>query len=106
MRDLYNVRDKFKREKMSNKLFIYVLIEALSLFNDKNEAIDKFFTDYLIKFGEEGDPLIYFFVLYNLHRKLFMTNFKILILDLTYRINRYKISLVNIISIILCNKSF
>jgi hypothetical protein len=35
MRDLYNARDKLKREKMGNKLFIHVLIEAFSLFNDK-----------------------------------------------------------------------
>jgi MULE transposase domain len=106
MRDLYNVRDKFKREKMGNRSPIYVFIEALSLFNDKNEATDEFFADYLTKFGEEGDPLIYLFVLYGLYRKLLMANPEILIFDSTYRINRYKMPLVNIIDIISCNKSF
>jgi hypothetical protein len=106
MRDLYNARDKFKREKMGNRLFIYVLIEALSLFNDKNEVIDEFSADYLIKFGEERGFLTHLFVFHGLHRKLFMANFKVLILDLIYRINRYKIPLVNIIGIIFCNKSF
>jgi hypothetical protein len=67
MRDLYNAQNKFKREKMGNKLLIYILIEALSLFNDKNEAIDKFSTDYLIKFGEKGGPLTHLFVLYGLY---------------------------------------
>jgi hypothetical protein len=32
MRDLYNARDKLKREKINNKLPIYVLIEAFSFF--------------------------------------------------------------------------
>jgi hypothetical protein len=35
-----------------------------------------------------------------------MANSKILILDLTYRTNRYKIPLVNIIGITSYNKSF
>jgi MULE transposase domain len=106
MRDFYNARDKLKREKMGNKSPIYMLIEALSLFNDKNEAIDKFFTDYLIKFGEKRSPLTHFFVLYGLHRKLFIANPEILIFDLIYRINRYKMPLVNIIGITPYNKSF
>jgi hypothetical protein len=106
MRDLYNARDKLKREKMGNKLLIYIFIEALSFFNDKNKITNEFSADYLIKFGEKRGLFIYLFVLYSLHRKLFMANPEILILDLIYRINRYKMPLVNIIGIISCNKSF
>jgi hypothetical protein len=106
MRDLYNARDKLKREKIGNKLPIYVLIEALSLFNDKNETTNEFSADYLTKFGEKGDSLTHLFVFYGLHRKLLIANFEILILDLTYRTNRYKMPLVNIIGITPYNKSF
>jgi hypothetical protein len=106
IRDLYNARDKLKREKIGNRSLIYVLIEVLSFFNDKNEATNKFSTDYLTKFGEKRNPFIYLFVLHGLHKKLFMANPKILILDLIYRTNRYKIPLVNIIGITPYNKSF
>jgi hypothetical protein len=106
MRDLYNAQDKLKCEKRGNRLPIHVLIEAFFFFNDKNEVINEFSADYFTKFGEEGGSLTYLFVLHSLHRKLFMANLKILILDLIYRTNRYKMPLVNIIGIISYNKSF
>jgi hypothetical protein len=82
-------------------------LSRLSLFfNDKNVAINEFSADYLTKFGEKGGPFTYLFVFYGLYRKLLMANPKILIFNLIYRTNRYKMPLVNIIGIISCNKSF
>jgi hypothetical protein len=107
MRDFYNERNKIHREKLGHRSIIRVLINALSEFNDKYKIITgEFSADFQTKYDERRNPFTHFFVLYSLYRKLLMANPEILILDSTYRINRYKMPFVNIIGIILYNKSF
>jgi hypothetical protein len=107
MRDLYNERDKIYREKLGHRSIMGVLVNAFSEFNDRHEVITgEFFADFQIKYDERGGPFIYLFVFYSFHRKLLMANFEVLVFDLIYRINRYKMPLVNIIGITFCNKSF
>jgi hypothetical protein len=107
IRDLYNERDKIHREKLGYRSIMGVLVNALSEFNDKHKVITgEFFADFQIKYDEREGFLTHLFVFHSLHRKLLMANPKILVLDLTYRTNRYKMPLVNIIGIIPYNKSF
>jgi hypothetical protein len=107
MRDLYNERDKIHREKLGHRSIMGVLVNALSEFNDRHEVTTgEFSADFQTKYDERGGPLTYLFVLHSLHRKLLMANPEVLVLDSTYRTNRYKMPLVNIIGITPCNKSF
>jgi hypothetical protein len=50
--------------------------------------------------------LTYFLIMYNKHKKLFDQNPKLLIIDFTYKTNRFNMLLFNMINITLTYKSF
>jgi hypothetical protein len=81
-----------------------VFLNAFTEFNAKHD--EEFSACFEIQENEKGDPLIYFYIFYRFHERLFRANSEILIFDLTYRTNRYKMPLVNIVGITSCNKSF
>ena len=89
---------------MDYLLIIEVLFNAFTEFNVKHD--EEFSAYFKIQENEKGGPFTYFYIFYRFYERLLRANFEVLVLDLTYRINRYKMPLVNIVGIIFCNKSF
>ncbi len=67
---------------------------------------DKFFTLYDAEYGVEGGHLTYLFIAYDKYINLLIENPEVLVTDLMYKINRFNMSLVNIIRITGMNRLF
>ena len=104
MRDLYNERQRIQREKMGHLSIMEVLLNAFTEFNAKHD--EEFSACFETQENEKGGPLTHLYILHRLHERLLRANSEVLILDSTYRTNRYKMPLVNIVGITPCNKSF
>jgi hypothetical protein len=87
-RDYHNERAKIRRNRFSGKSSIHAFLEALDAFNEIEEASYQFSAEYKTKF-DDGGPLIHFFFLHQKHKQLLAANSEVLILDSTYRTNRY-----------------
>jgi hypothetical protein len=67
--------------------------------------IQRKFTAYFAsQNGQERGPLTHLMVMHNKHRKLFNLNHKLIVLDSTYKINRFNMPLLNIVRIAPTNK--
>ncbi len=94
LRDIYNKRQQIRRAELIRKISIFTLLTALI---KKRGYEDKFFTLYNVKYNVEDDYLTHLFIAYNKYINLLVENPEILVIDLMYKINRFNISLVNII---------
>ncbi len=103
LRDIYNERQQIRRAKIIRKIFISTLLTALI---KKRDYEDEFFTLYNTEYGIEGGYFTHLFIGYNKHINLLIENREILVIDLTYKINRFNILLINIIKITGMNRLF
>jgi hypothetical protein len=84
------------------KRFIQAILIALT-----DLSIQREFTAYFAsQNGQEGGPLTHLMVMHNKHRKLFNLNHELIVLDSTYKTNRFNMPLLNMFGIAPTNKSF
>ncbi len=103
LRDVYNKRQQIRRVELIKKISISALLTALI---KKRDYEDEFFTLYNVEYGVEGGYLTYFFIVYDKYIDFLIENPEVLVTDLMYKINRFNISLVNIIEMTGMNRSF
>jgi len=103
LRDIYNKGQQIQRVELVRKISIFALLTALI---KKRDYKDEFFTLYDIKYGVEGGYLTYLFIIYDKYINLLIENPEVLMTDLTYKINRFNMPLVNIIEMIGMNRLF
>ncbi len=103
LRDIYNKRQQIRRVELIKKTPISALLTALI---KKRDYEDKFFILYNTEYGVKDNHLIYLFIAHDKHINLLIENPEILITDSTYKINRFNISLINIIRITGMNRLF
>ncbi len=103
LRDIYNKRQQIRRAKLTKKTPISTLLTALI---KKRGYKDKFFTLYNTKYGVEDGHLTHLFIAHNKYINLLIENPEVLITDLTYKINRFNMPLINIIRMTGINRSF
>jgi hypothetical protein len=98
-RDYHNERQILQKKKLKKRLSIQALLNSLNTY-------DEFYSDYQITYNDGSGAFTYFFILHYKHCKLLAQNPKILIIDLTYKTNRYGMPLVNTVGITPFNRSF
>jgi len=103
LRDIYNERQQIRRVKLIKKIPISALLTTLI---KKRGYKDEFFTLYNTKYDVEGGYLTHLFIVYNKYINLLIENPEILITDLTYKINRFNMPLINIIRMTGMNRLF
>ncbi len=103
LRDIYNERQQIRRVELIKKTPISTLLTILI---KKRGYEDEFFIFYNIKYGVEDVYLTHLFIVYNKYINLLIENPEILVIDLTYKINRFNMFLVNIIRMIGINRLF
>jgi hypothetical protein len=101
--DIYNERANVCRDKFGGLFPIYALFRFV-LISDK--AHKEFTSAFECENGDKGGPLKYLFVMYNKHIRFLKANFEIFIADAIYKINRFNMSLFNIVGMALNNMSF
>ncbi len=84
MRDIYNKRQRIRRAELSNKTFISALLTTLL---KRKGYENEFFMLYKAENGIEGDSLTYFFIAHDKYIDLLIENFKVLVIDSTYKTN-------------------
>src|SRR6266536_5643522 len=103
LRDIYNKRQQIRRVELVRKISISALLTVLI---KKRGYEDEFFTLYNIKYDDEDGHLTHFFIVYNKYIDLLIENPEILVTDLIYKINRFNMSLINIIKMTGMNPLF
>ncbi len=103
LRDIYNKRQQIRRVELVRKTPISALLTALI---KKRGYKDKFFTLYNTKYSVKDDYLTHLFIVYDKHIDLLIENSEVLVTDLTYKINRFNMSFVNIVRMTGMNRSF
>jgi hypothetical protein len=101
MRDYYNERANVRREELESRSPIHVLLNYL--LNAHDSEFDAY---YRIELGVAGSLLIYLYFSHKQHNELLIENSEIFIVDSIYKINRFKMFLVNIVGMTAINKSF
>ena len=100
---MYNERQQIRRVELIRKTpistFFTILIKKRSYENE-------FFTLYNVEYGVEGGYLTHLFIVYDKYTDLLIENPEILITDSTYKINRFNISLINIVGMTGMYRSF
>jgi hypothetical protein len=89
---------------MGHLLIIKILLNAFTEFNVKYD--EEFSAYFKTQENEKSGSLTHFYIFYRFYERLLRANSEIFVLDSIYKINRYKMPLVNIVGIIPCNKSF
>jgi hypothetical protein len=82
-RDIYNLKTKFRRESLRFFISIQALIRELKQ-EDWTYAIQK----------DQETRIIHFFFVKNISKILLKNNYEILVMNCTYKTNRYKMSLL------------
>ncbi len=100
---MYNKRQQIRRVKLIKKTPIFTFLTALI---KKRGYEDKFFTLYDFKYGVKGGYLTYLFIAYDKYINLLIENPEVLVTDLTYKINRFNMPLINIIGMTDMNRLF
>ena len=99
MRDVYNKRAEMRRRELNDRTLIQALLQLLIITGE-------FSTHYQINFGDQNNPLTYFFIIYRPYKLLFALNSEIIIIDLTYKTNRFKIFIFNFVGSTVMNQNF
>jgi MULE transposase domain len=102
-RDYYNERARIAREELGGKSPIQALLEILTADNSPKA---EWSTNFRTEFGDGGGPLTHLYIVHNKYRKLLAENPEALIIDSTYRTNRYSMPPVNIVGMTSVNRSF
>jgi hypothetical protein len=93
--DIYNVKTALRRDALESFTSIQALIQNLYR--------DVWHCEYL---KNQLNRVTHLFFIKKISKKLLKTNLKILIMNFTYKINRYKLSLLIIFEVIALNISF
>jgi hypothetical protein len=101
MGDYYNEQGNIRRQELQGRPPIHALLDTLTADND-----DEWWMRYQTEFGTEGGPLTHLFFSHGQHKELLVHNYEVLVLDSTYKTNRFKLPLVNIVGITLINRLF
>jgi hypothetical protein len=87
---------------LRGKRLIQVFLIALT-----DPFIQREFTAYFAsQNGQEGRPLTHLMIMHNKYKKLFNLNHELIVLDFTYKINRFNMFLLNVVGIAPINKFF
>ncbi len=88
-----------RRRELNDRTPIQALLQLLIITGE-------FSTHYQIKFRDQDNLLTYLFIIYRPHKLLFALNSEIIIIDSTYKINRFKISIFNFVGLTIINQNF
>jgi len=99
IRDVYNKRAEIRRRELNGRTPIQTLLQSLIITGE-------FSTHYQIKFGDQNSPLTHLFITHRPHKLLFTLNSEIIIIDLTYKTNRFKMPIFNFVGSTAMNQNF
>ncbi len=107
MRDITNERARAKFADLDGNTPITAFFKGLdSKFNNQPDG-DEFFFRYRTKNSiETGGPLTHLFIASSFHTYFLIKNPEVLTIDATYKTNRFRIPLVNIIGMTGMNRNF
>ncbi len=103
LRDIYNKRQQIRRVELTKKTPIFTLLTTLI---KKRDYKNKFFIFYDAEYSVENNHLTHLFIAYDKYIDFLIENFEVLVTDLMYKINRFNMSLVNIVGMTGMNRSF
>ncbi len=107
IRDITNERARAKFEELKKDSPITVFFKNLYRKFNNQPNDDKFWFKYHIKLDNQNrGSLTYLFITNSIHSYFLIENPKVLILNTTYKINRFRIPLVNIIGMTGINRNF
>ena len=99
IRNIYNERAEMRRRELNDRTLIQALLQLLIITGE-------FLTHYQIKFGDQGDLLIYLFITHRPYKLFFALNSEVMIIDSTYKINRFKMPMFNFVGSTVMNQNF
>ncbi len=99
IRNVYNKRAEMRRRELNDRTPIQTLLQSLT-------TTGKFSSHYQIKFKDQNGPLTYLFITHQPHKLLFTLNSEIIIIDSTYKTNRFKIPIFNFVESTAINQNF
>ncbi len=107
MRDITNERARTKFADLNKNTPITAFFKDLNnKFNNQSNG-DKFFFRYRTKNSiKTKDPLTHLFITNNFHIYFLIKNPEMLTIDTTYKTNRFRIPLINIIKMTSMNRNF
>ena len=107
MRDITNERARTKFANLDGDIPITAFFKGLdSKFNNQPDG-DEFFFRYRTKNSiETGGPLTHLFIASSFHTYFLIKNPEVLTIDTIYKMNRFRIPLINIIKMTGINRNF
>jgi hypothetical protein len=102
MRDYYNEREDIRRRELQERSPIHALLDILTAENGENQ----WWTRFRTQFETDEGPLTHLFIAYRKHIEFLMRNHEVLVLDSTYKTNRFQLPVVNIIGLTPINRLF
>jgi hypothetical protein len=102
-RDIHNERANVRRQDLKGLAPIHVLFRFIL---STNETKKEFIFTFEYKNGVTGGSLKYLFIMHDKHIKLLKANSEVFIINVTYKINRFNMPLLNIVGMISNNMSF
>ena len=107
IRDITNERTRAKFEKLEGDSPITVFFKNLDRKFNNQPNSNEFWFKYRTKLGNQNKgTLIYLFITSSMHSYFLIENPEVLVLDAIYKINRFRMPLVNIIKMIGMNRNF
>src|SRR6266536_4308048 len=107
MRDITNERARAKFADLNKDTPITAFFKSLdNKFNNQPNGDEFFFRYHTKNSSKTGGPLTHLFITSSFHTYFLIKNPEILTIDTTYKTNKFRIPLVNIIKMISINRNF